>query len=77
MHDSSTFCYNISWRSLKSCGEAMENGRIPTPIVASYFSEILYLWYSWGRRGRDRVVVGSIATCTISAYHHKICLTRS
>ena len=43
--------------SLKSCGETMENDRIPTPIVASYFSEILYLWYSLGRRGRDRVVV--------------------
>ena len=46
---------------------------MPTPIIASYFSEILYLWYSLGRRGRDRVVVGSIATYGISAHHHKSC----
>jgi len=26
-----------------------------------------------GRRGRDRMVVGLITTCTISAYHHLIC----
>ena len=24
----------------------------------------------WGRRGRDRMVVGFTTTCTISAYHH-------
>jgi hypothetical protein len=24
----------------------------------------------WGRRGRDRMVVGFIITCVISAYHH-------
>ena len=49
----------------------MEHGRIPTPIIASYFSEILYLWYSWVRRGRDRVVLEFIDTCAISAYHRK------
>ena len=59
--------------SLKSCSETMKNGRIPTPKTASYFSEILYLWYSWSRRGCDRMVVEFIATCAISAYHHKSC----
>jgi hypothetical protein len=24
----------------------------------------------WGRRGRDRMVVGFTTTCAISAYHH-------
>ena len=27
----------------------------------------------WGRRGCDRMVVGFIATCAISAYHHYNC----
>ena len=26
----------------------------------------------WDRHGRDRMVVGFTATCTISAYHHKV-----
>jgi hypothetical protein len=25
---------------------------------------------SWGRRGRDRMVVGFTTTCAISDYHH-------
>jgi hypothetical protein len=25
---------------------------------------------NWGRRGRDRMVVGFTTTCAISAYHH-------
>ena len=32
-------------------------------IVDHHFS-------GWGRRGHNRMVVGFIATCTISAYHH-------
>jgi hypothetical protein len=27
----------------------------------------------WGRRGRDRMVVGFITTYAISAYHHSCC----
>jgi hypothetical protein len=26
--------------------------------------------YTWGRHGRNRMVVGFTTTCTISAYHH-------
>ena len=26
--------------------------------------------YIWGRRARDRMVVGFTTTCLISAYHH-------
>jgi len=27
----------------------------------------------WGRRARDRMVVGFTTTCLINAYHHLIC----
>jgi len=32
-----------------------------------------YYTYSWGRRGRDRMVVGFITTYAISPYHHWCC----
>ena len=30
-------------------------------------------FYNWGRRGRDRMVVGFTTTYAISAYHHWCC----
>ena len=33
-------------------------------------SQLYCLELSWGRRGRDRLVVGFTTTCIISAYHH-------
>jgi len=32
--------------------------------------QISVIYISWGRRGRDRVVIGLITTYAISAYHH-------
>jgi len=33
--------------------------------------------FSWGRRGRDRMVVGFTTTYAISAYHHWCCAFES
>jgi hypothetical protein len=32
--------------------------------------KLFILKFVWGRRGRDRMVVGFTTTCAISAYNH-------
>ena len=44
-------------------------------ILSFYFHYRFCIMYcrnilTWGCRGRDRMIVGFTATCTISAYHH-------
>jgi len=38
--------------------------------MLSFYFSLLFTCQSEGRRSRDRMVVGFIPTCAISAYHH-------
>ena len=42
-------------------------------FVFIFYIHFCISFYNWGRRGRDRMVVGFTTTYAISAYHHWCC----
>ena len=48
------------------------NTKLKTNIFLNFTKLQLLESYNklWGRRGRERIVVGFTATCAISTYHH-------
>ena len=64
---------NIKWKDFCrwKCKKIHSNGS--RRLFLRIYSVFFITYYSRGRRGHDRMVVGFTTTCAISTYHHWCC----
>jgi hypothetical protein len=57
-------------RSVKGTYITAFKAKISIPLIIKIFLSLNWCCVIWGRRGRDRMVLGFTTTYAISAYHY-------